>query len=696
MAFHLDKNLFDKVPAGIVVHDSRSAVIAANAMAQRLIGEDMTEIRGRHVDHPGWSFVSPGGGAIDVEDLPASRVLRERAPVTDLVVGVNRPGAAVTWVICNAYPVFDGAGEIASVVVCFTDCSELVATQQALEHSQRRLQLVLRGMNDGYWDWDLDRQTIFYSERWWEMLGRVPGAQPDDVDTWQRLLHPEDRERVNGFLADLLAGPEVSYAIEFRLWHRDGHPVPVLSRGFVLRDAAGRAMRISGANTDLSERQRLERQLQQNADHDYLTGLPNRRYLLRELERRRMHAAAAGTASAVLLIDLDNFKLLNDTEGHPFGDRLLQEVGQRLQAALGPGDFVGRLGGDEFVVLLDCAASPELSCAALARQGCRRLGQLLGRPYAIEERHFSITPSIGAVLVDRGDTDADLLLQQADIALYAAKSAGRNAIRFFDPAMQRLIDERARLQDELAQAVARGEFVLYYQPQFDADQKILGAEALLRWQHPMRGILAPGSFIPLAETSDLIVRLGDIVLRQASERLAAWAAVPALARLGLAVNVSARQMHDEDFVARSLAIVRAAGADPAKLSMELTESLLATDIEATIEKMHSLRRDGVRFSIDDFGTGFSSLSYIQRFPLSSLKIDQSFVASCVENPRSAGIVEIVIGLASKLGLEHIAEGVETAAQLEHLKSLGCRAFQGYLLGAPMPVKEFEALVLACG
>lgn len=686
MVFHVDKHLIDNVPAGVVVHDRDSVVIAANAMAQQLLGEDLTRIRGRPADHPAWSFVAPDGGAIDVADLPARRVLRERIPVTDLVVGVRRPGATLTWVICNAYPVFDTAEEIASVVVCFTDCSELVATQRALEHSQQRLQLVLRGLNDGYWDWDLDRQTLFYSERWWDMLGYASGTCSDDAEAWQRLLDPDDRERVSGFLADLLAGQEVSYAIEFRLRHRDGHPVPVLSRGFVLRDAGGRALRISGANTDLSERKRLERQLQLNADHDSLTGLPNRRYLLRELERRRRRAAPGAAASAVLLIDLDNFKLLNDTEGHPFGDRLLQEVGQRLQSALGPGDFVGRLGGDEFVVLLECAAQPAASCAGL--------GQLLARPYAIGDRHFSITPSIGAVLVDSGVASADLLLQQADIALYAAKSAGRNAVRFFNPEMQRLIDERAQLQEEMVKAVERGEFELYYQPQFDAGRKIVGAEALLRWRHPVRGILAPGSFIELAESSDLIVRLGDIVLRQASERLAAWTAVPALAGLGIAVNVSARQMHDEDFVARSLGTMRAAGADPARLSMELTESLLATDIEATIEKMHSLKREGVCFSIDDFGTGFSSLSYIQRFPLSSLKIDQSFVATCVDNPRSAGIVEIVIGLAGKLGLGHIAEGVETTAQLEHLKALGCRAFQGYLLGAPMPVAEFEALVLA--
>lgn len=692
--FHVDKHLVDHLPAGVVVHDRHSAVVTANPTAQRLLGEDLETIRGRGADDPEWSFVAADGGTVDVENLPARRVLRERAPITDLVMGVRRGAAGTTWLICNAYPVFDQGGEIDSVVVCFTDCSDLVATQQALESSQQRLQLILRGTNDGYWDWDLRRHTVFYSERWWDMLGYASDARQEDADTWLRLLHPEDSERVGGFLADLLPGKEVSYALEFRLRHRDGHDVPVLSRGFVLRDADGRAVRIAGTNTDLTERKQLERQLQLSADHDHLTGLPNRRYLLRELEHKRMRAAAAGQAGAVLLIDLDHFKLLNDTEGHPFGDRLLQAVGQRLRSALRQGDFVGRLGGDEFVVLLDCGSHGAGRTGPDVPAVCQELGRLLSRPYPIGGRQFSITPSIGVVMFDTGAGSADLLLQQADIALYAAKSAGRNAFRFFDPGMQQAIDERAQLQGEMAQAIERGEFVLYYQPQFDADRKIIGAEALLRWRHPVRGMLAPGAFIPLAETSDLIVLLGNFVLREASARVAAWASVPALAQLGVAVNVSARQLRDEDFVASSLAIMRAEGADPSRLSMELTESLLATDIEATIDKMLALQREGVNFSIDDFGTGFSSLSYIHRFPLRTLKIDQSFVATCQNNPCSAAIVEIVIGLASKLGLGHIAEGVETPEQLERLKALGCQSFQGYLLGAPMPVAAFEALALA--
>lgn len=694
MVFHIDKHFIDNLPAGVVVHDRNSAVVAASPMAQRLLGEELASLLDRLANDPRWRFVAPGGEAIDVADLPAMRVLRDRLPVTDLLVGIDRPAAGMAWVICNAYPVLEHGGEIACVVVCFTDCSELVATQQALEHSQQRLQLILRGANDGYWDWDLRQQAIFYSERWWDMIGFPAEARRDDTDIWRRLLHPDDSGRVVGFLRNFLAGKEVSYAIEFRLRHHDGHYLPVLSRGFVLRDVDGHALRIAGTNTDLTERKLLERKLQLSADHDHLTGLPNRRYLLRELESKRLRAAEGGASGAVLLIDLDNFKLLNDSEGHPFGDRLLQEVGRRLQSSVRPHDFIGRLGGDEFVVLLDCASGTADETSQEATLVCQTLARLLADPYTIDQRHFSITPSIGAVMLGTGSAGADLLLQQADIALYAAKAAGRNAFRFFDPGMQRTIDERAQLQSEMAHAIENGEFVLVYQPQFDAESRIMGAEALLRWRHPVRGMLAPGAFIPLAETSDLIVRLGNFVLREASARVAAWASEPAFARLGIAVNVSARQMHDPDFVAHSLAIMRAEGADPAKLSMELTESLLATDIEATIEKMRALKHEGVNFSIDDFGTGFSSLSYIQRFPLNALKIDQSFVATCVSNTCSAGIVEIVIALANKLGLGHIAEGVETREQMERLKALGCRSFQGYLLGAPMPVEEFEALVLA--
>lgn len=693
--FIVGELLLDNFPAGVVVHDANSAVLTANVMAERLLGLSAQQMRGLRVDDVTWRFVHPDGSKMAAGDFPAARALHGRCKIADLVLGVETAGAdAIRWLICNAYPVFNGVDVLTSVVVCFTDCSELIRAQQALSNSEQRLQLVLRGSNDGCWDWDLAAHRMYYSPRWWAMLGYSPEALASVPELWAQLVHPDDRERVQRLLESVLAGAQDSYAVEFSLLHRDGYYVPVQSRGFIQRAPGGKAVRVAGTNTDITERKHFEHQLLTTAEHDHLTGLPNRRYLSRELAQRLARARAAATYGAVLLLDLDDFKLINDTEGHSFGDLLLQEVAARLRASMGDVDFVGRLGGDEFVVILAPSASSLEACTALAEQHCQQLRLALCRPYRLAGSEHTVTPSIGCALFDATTAAADLVFKQADIALYAAKAAGRNAVRFFDPHMQDAIDARARLQGELQEAIARDELEIYYQPQFDATERLIGAEALLRWNHAVRGVVTPGAFIAVAEMSDLIIRIGDWVLRDASARLAAWASEPALRGLTLSVNVSARHLHEDDFVARTLAILRQAGADPRRLAMELTETLLATDAEETIGKMRALRDSGVNFSIDDFGTGFSSLRYIHRFPLKHLKIDQSFVAACNADKNAAAIVEIVIALANKLGLGQIAEGVETVEQLRFLKALGCTGFQGYLLGKPMPVAQFEALARA--
>ena len=693
--YMVDALLLDNFPAGVVVHDASSAVMTVNVMAERLLGLSAQHMLGLLVDDVTWQFVRPDGSRMDPGDFPATRALQGRCKISDLVLGVDTAGAAeIRWLICNAYPVFNAAEVLTSVVVCFTDCSELIRVQKALSDSEQRLQLVLRGSNDGCWDWDLDAQRIYYSPRWWTMLGYQPDALASGPALWEQLLHPDDRIRVPRFLAETLAGTGEDYAVEFSMLHRDGHYVPVESRGFIQRAPGGKAMRVAGTNTDITERKNFERQLLTTAEHDHLTGLPNRRYLARALSARLERARVAATVGAVLLLDLDDFKLINDTEGHSFGDLMLQEVAERLRASMGAADFVGRLGGDEFVVILTPAAGTLAECTVQVEQHCQQLRLALCRPYRLAGSEHTVTPSIGCAFFDGNTVAADLVFKQADIALYAAKAAGRNTMRLFDPEMEETIAARARLQAQLLEAITRNELEIYYQPQFDVSERLIGAEALLRWNHPAGGVVTPGAFIAVAEMSDLIIRIGDWVLRDASARLAAWAREPALRSLTLSVNVSARHLHEDDFVASTLAILHQAGADPRRLAMELTESLLATDAEDTITKMRELRDSGVNFSIDDFGTGFSSLRYIHRFPLKHLKIDQSFVAACNADPNAAAIVEIVIALANKLGLEHIAEGVETGEQLQFLKNLGCTGFQGYLLGRPMPAAQFEALARA--
>jgi diguanylate cyclase (GGDEF)-like protein/PAS domain S-box-containing protein len=691
----LDERLLDHLPAGVVVHDVHSAVLAANLKAQQLLGLDLGRLVGRKATDPVWHFIERDGTRMAVRNFPAIQALRDKRSISDLVLGVQEAeGGAVRWLICNAYLVFNADLTVHSVVVCFTDCTELVCAQDLLRQSEQRLQLVLRGTNDASWDWHLDADKMYYSPRWWTMLGYPPDTRESSPTHWVALLDPADRDRTQEALRAVIAGDAECYSMEFSLRHRDGHYVPVQSKGCILRDGAGRAIRIAGTNVDLTERKDFERQLIVSADHDHLTGLPNRRYLSRQLEQTLADAAATGTRGAVLLIDLDDFKLLNDTEGHAVGDLLLRAVAARLLGAVGAGDFVGRLGGDEFVVILASVAGARADFAAGALAACTALHAALCQSYRLEQSDHRVTPSIGCVFFGDAATSADILFKQADIALYAAKSAGRNTVQIFAPAMQDAIEARARLQSELRHAIAHGDLELYYQPQFDAERHLTGAEALLRWNHAERGLITPGAFIQAAEASDLIIEIGHWVLENACRRLAAWRRDPALCGITLSVNISARHLHENDFVARSLAVVQQAGTDPARLTMELTEGVLINDTEETINKMLALQACGVGFSLDDFGTGFSSLRYIHRFPLKNLKIDQSFVATCNRDPHAGAIVEIVIALARKLALENIAEGVETVEQFAFLTALGCTGFQGYLLGRPMPAAQFELLARA--
>lgn len=684
----LDSMLLEHLPAGVVVHDPASSIVTVNPAAERLLGRSADALRGKTAHDPDWHFLHADGSAMHEAEYPATICLRERRPLADLVLGVQR-GADIRWLICNAYPVFDGNGALQAAVVCFTDCSALKQAEQALARSEQRLQLVLRGSDEGCWDWDLVADALYYSPRWWDMLGYLPDALPATPQLWASLLPEDDRERVERFLGDVLAGSEDAYAIEFSLRHRLGHFVPVLSKGFIVRDANGQPTRIAGTNTDLTERKQYEQRLTEAANHDYLTGLPNRRFLQIELAQALAASARLPGCGSLVVIDLDYFKNLNDTEGHDAGDLLLQQVAQRLRATVSADTFVGRLGGDEFIAILPPAWPSRAQAQAAAARLCAQLSQVLSEPYLFERCSYRLTPSIGVTLFDGADNSADSLFKQADIALYEAKAGGRNTVRFFDQPMQQAVEQRATLTSELGTALEAGQFLLYLQPQWDLAQCLVGAEALLRWQHPQRGLVAPGQFIDVAEATGLIVPIGEWVLRSACALLAEWRNDPALAALTLSINVSAHQLRQPGFAQRTLQLVAAAGADPQRLVLELTESQLAEDVDQALATMLELQAGGLGFAIDDFGTGFSSLSYIHRFPLRGLKIDQSFVRHCDSDPKAAAIVEIIIAFAHKLGLESIAEGVETPAQLAFLRQAGCRGYQGYLLARPEPLAQFE-------
>jgi diguanylate cyclase (GGDEF)-like protein len=425
-----------------------------------------------------------------------------------------------------------------------------------------------------------------------------------------------------------------------------------------------------------------EEEIRQLAFYDPLTGLPNRRLLLEHLAHAQARSARSQEEGAIILIDLDNFKTLNDTFGHDTGDRLLKQVAERLVACVREGDSVARFGGDEFVIMLEeLGTNPDEAAAHAERVGEKILAQL-GPAYPIDTNWHHSTPSIGITLFCGHRESLEELLKRADMAMYQAKAAGRNTLRFFEPSMQARMAGRAALEGDLRAGLAQGQFFLQYQPQVDCDGRVTGAEALLRWSHPARGMVSPSEFIPLAESSGLILPLGRWVLETAARQLAVWAKAPATAHLTMAVNISARQFRDPGFVDLVLRVIEQTGADPLRLKLELTESLLLDDVGDAIAKMTALKSRGVGFSLDDFGTGYSSLCYLKRLPLDQLKIDRSFVRDVLSDPNDAAIARTIVALAQTLGLAVIAEGVETEAQRNFLSDNGCRAFQGYLFGHP--------------
>jgi diguanylate cyclase (GGDEF)-like protein len=401
-------------------------------------------------------------------------------------------------------------------------------------------------------------------------------------------------------------------------------------------------------------------------------------------------SSRTGIFGALLFIDLDNFKTLNDTLGHQMGDVLLQQVAQRLTIFVREGDTVARFGGDEFVMMLPGLSRDKGEAAIISESIVDKLLKSLEQNYELEGITQHSTASVGITLFRGNDASIDDLLKQADLAMYKSKDGGRNLYRFFDPSLEAAVKERAAMEDDLQRALYEGQFLLHYQSQAISGGLLTGAEVLVRWQHPSRGLVAPTEFISLAEDSGLIVPLGLWVLETACAQLAAWAARPEMSRLTIAVNVSARQFNQPNFVDQVLSVLKSTGAKAQLLKLELTESLLVSNVAGVIEKMHALKGKGVGFSLDDFGTGYSSLTYLKRLPLDQLKIDKSFVSDLLSDPHDAAIAKTIIALGDSLGLGVIAEGVETEAQRLFLANLGCHAYQGYLFGRPKPISEFES------
>jgi diguanylate cyclase (GGDEF)-like protein len=561
---------------------------------------------------------------------------------------------------------------------------------RALASNEARLRLALVAAQQGWFEMDLRMGTISSSDEYVRVLGHGRALFRQSLEDWRAQIHPDDLMPFKRAFEDSLAADQ-SLDIEYR--HRtatdDWLWIRMMGR-VVERDRAGKPVRLLGIHVNISERKRSEEMIRELAYFDALTKLPNRRLLMDRLGQALIACNRTRRCGAILFVDLDNFKTLNDSFGHAHGDLLLQEMAKRLVAVVREGDTVARLGGDEFVVVLEGFSEDEADAVAQAETVAEKILESLARPFVVLSRGFHHTASIGIAPFGPGRRqNPDELLKHADIAMYRAKSAGRNRLQLFDPAMQVAVEARASLEADLRNALRGEQFLLYYQPQIDRHQ-IVGAEALLRWKHPVRGMVSPGAFIALAEETGLIVPLGNWVLKAACRQIVDWQGHADTGHLAVSVNVSTRQFHQPDFVSNVLAEIEKSGANPRHLKLEITETMLLDKVEETITKMSDLKSHGIRFSLDDFGTGYSSLSYLRRLPFDQLKIDQSFVYDILEDANKGAIARTIVALGQEMGLSVIAEGVETLAQRDFLAAIGCHAYQGYLFGRPVPAHDFPS------
>jgi diguanylate cyclase (GGDEF)-like protein/PAS domain S-box-containing protein len=620
--------------------------------------------------------------------------LEEQGAVRGYECQFKRKDGTAIWVSINCRRVCGAGGRALYLEGFIQDITErkraekrLAAATDALRVSEERYRTAFQTSLDAiYINRMSDGMFIDCNQAFVDMSGyqrdEVLGRTSLELGIW-----PDTRDRQT--MMNMLRQDSSVCGLEVQLRRKDGKiGWGQISASVIEIDGVRCVLSIT---RNISAAKTAEKTIQSLAFYDPLTGLPNRRMLMERLRQSQDAGAKGGHSQALLMIDLDHFKTLNDTLGHPCGDLMLKEVARRIIACTHEADTVCRMGGDEFVVVLEDLSIVAEEAAAQAQGVGEKILVAIEQPCLLDNHEFHSTASIGiAVFGDRQDS-TDEFLQQAEIALYQAKAAGRNTLRFFSPALQAAVNARATLEEDLRQGIKTKQFLLYYQPQVEQGH-VTGAEALIRWKHPRRGIVPPDEFIPLAEESRLILPLGEWVLEAACAQIALWAGREETAHLKVAVNISALQFRQPSFVEQVLATLSRTGAKPENLRLELTESMLVENIEDVIAKMNELQSHGLRFSLDDFGTGYSSLSYLKRLPLDRLKIDRSFVHDMLVDATSGAIAQTILSLGRAMGVAVIAEGVETEEQRDYLAGHGCYSFQGFLFSPPLPLEQFEAFL----
>lgn len=607
------------------------------------------------------------------------RIFRGATPRNNHYQLLRRNGLSFAGEIASSC-LYDAAGKIRGLVSIIRDISERKRAEDALKASKQHMEALVTTTPVGVFEAHADGACVFVNDRWQSMAGRsMAEAQGDG---WQLAVHPDDRELVRSAWQEAVRYQQ-SLQMEFRFLRRDGIVTWGLAQTTPLFDGDGRLTSFIGSITDISERKAAEAKIELLAHHDPLTGLPNRLLLKDRVEQSIVHAERQHAKIALLYLDLDNFKTINDSLGHPTGDALLQMVANRLDGCVRDTDTISRQGGDEFVIVV-----PEVDDGDTITAIASKILQQLLIPFRVDGHDLSTSISIGIAVYPDDGKDFNTLLQKADTAMYQAKEAGRNTYRFFNEAMNSNAVEHLLLRTSLGRALQEGEFVLHYQPQISlATGAVIGVEALIRWNHPEFGLVPPARFIPLAESSGLIVPIGEWVLNEACRQAVAWRQA-GLAELVMAVNLSAVQFKRGDLEQTVLAALSASGHDPAFLELELTESILIQNTENIFSTLRRLKSLGLQLSIDDFGTGYSSLAYLKRFEVDKLKIDQSFIRDLADDPSDAAIVRAIIQMARSLNLKTIAEGVENENIARLLRLNHCDEVQGYFYARPMPAAQF--------
>lgn len=681
--------LLESTGKGIYGVDLEGRCTFINSAAARMLGYSVAEILGQHMhtlthSHYASSLIHEG------EQPSAFREFHAEWPShMDDDTFWRKDGTRLP-VEFTSHPILE-KGTTTGTVVIFSDITQRKDAELARREAEARIReqaslldkardaIIVRGTDHRiqFWNQGAERLYGWTSE---EALGQsIKTLLYDDSRTFEEAMNLLLRD-------DEWRGELVQH-------RKNGTTLTTECHWTLVRNERGQPQSILTINTDITQRKMAEQEIHQLAFYDPLTQLPNRQLLLDRLRQAIKASSRTHSLGALLLIDLDHFKALNDMLGHDMGDQLLRQVAPRLIASVRENDTVARLGGDEFVVILASELGPTTEAPAQIRVVCERILAAFDEPFHLDAYEHHATPSIGVALFGDRATTLDELLKQADLAMYQAKAAGRNTLRFFDASMQESVNVRMTLESDLRKGLKKGEFVLYYQPQVDGRGQVMGVEALVRWRHARRGLLVPSEFIPHAEETGLIYPLGRWILETACLQLSTWAARPETARLNVAINVSSRQFRHPDFVEQVFSTLDHTGANPQRLRLEFTEALLANNVEDVLAKMSRLQTRGVEFALDDFGTGSSSLYSLNRLPLGWLKIDRSFIRDALTDPRNATIVQTILVLAKSMGLSVMAEGVETSAQRNYLAERGCDAYQGYLFSHPLTFEQFEAFYL---